>query len=112
MTHLNVTSLTQLKEPLMTAITNVQQANLHVEARDSAGNVVPITGTPTWVSSDEAIMTVDAAGQSVVARTVDGATGNVNITVTLPDGLTTTMTFSVSAGIASLVIVVDGIVPK
>ena len=95
----------------MADATNTQKVVMHVEAKDSAGNTIPITGTPNWTSLDPSIATVDPTGTAVTVLPVDGATGSVDITVTV-QGLSAVTTVNITAGIASLVIVVDGVIPK
>lgn len=70
-------------------LTDVQEVVLSIGPKDSQGNAAPLSGTPTWASSDDTVLTVAAAtdGMSATAVTT-GKLGTATVTVTAQGDLT------------------------
>lgn len=66
----------------MLILTDKQEVDLSVAFTSKAGNPAKVDGTPAWVSSNEAVVTVVAAadGLSVVAKAV-GPLGTAQVSV-------------------------------
>jgi len=64
-------------------MTNSQQLTASITPVDKKGNPAPIDGIPVWASSDETILTVEAAsdGLSATVKAV-GPTGTAKVSVT------------------------------
>lgn len=70
---------------MTTTLTTTQKTNLRLTSiTDRKGNPAAIDGIPTWSSSDESVLTVQAAedGMSAVATAV-GITGSANVKISV-----------------------------
>jgi len=70
-------------------LTDIQEVVLSINPMDEEKNPAQLEGVPTWVSSDESVLTVAAAadGLSATAATV-GPLGSATVTVTAQGDLT------------------------
>ena len=81
-----------------------QKVTLTVAETSAAGNAVPFTNTPTYVSSDESVATVSTTGPNTADVVATGKVGVATITVSV-DNLTATADVEVVAGpVATLTI--------
>jgi len=64
-------------------ITDMQKVNLTVSFQDGAGNPARVDGTPTWVSSDTSIVTVNVAPDGLSAEAISvGPLGTSQVSAT------------------------------
>lgn len=74
-------------------LTDIQQVDLAITAVDAKGNPAKLDGAPTWLSSDESILTVQPSvdGMSAVVIAV-GPIGTAQISVTADADLSPSVT--------------------
>lgn len=97
---------------MQTQITDVERFTLTVAELNAAGAPVPFGGVPSWISSDDGVVTVTPSGDGVTAVVSSVAAGVATVTVAV-DGLTTTdeVTVVVSPGV-QLVLTASAPEPK
>ncbi len=91
-------------------LTDAQKVALAIQPKDASGEPATLDGAPTWLSSDETVVSVVAAPDGMTAEaTTTGVLGAATVTVTGQGDLTgggsdtisETIDITVEAGVAS-----------
>lgn len=113
---IELTHLTSKGEPAM-QIFNTQLARLRAKAFDQNGVEIPAPADLTWSTSNGSVLTLEPAGDTCVARTVDAAVGSADIFVTSGNVVSPAITFDVAdepviSVLTSLVLAVESVEHK
>jgi hypothetical protein len=92
----------------MLVLNNEQKVALSVEGRSAGGNVVDVSGVPSWVVSDPAVASLEVAADGRSAVLVAVSVGSASVTVTDANGAAGSLDVSVESAAATSLVITAG----